>query len=482
MIVKMQKVTLLLSARHRESALERLRELGIVHIDFVESPVSEDIHVLETELQDVEKALHILGVENAVPGEAATDQAPSQMQQIFELTQQKNDLSRELEELREQYQWYRDWGAVSLASLKNLEEAGIAISFHVVDKSALKKWPSDVIIHIVKRQQKAVYLARIADSREEPPDFEEQQIPLQERAFLESEIARIEQQIEKIDRALNDLSGAGESLLAYRADLEKKLEFNRVKSSMGEEGHIAYLQGFCPIDSVPQIQETALREGWVYIIEDPNDLDEVPILIRSPKWLRIIEPVFRFMGTVPGYGEYDISFWFLLFFSLFFALLIGDAGYGLGLLLANIFLAIKFKNAPREPFLLMHVLSGTTIIWGAVSGTWFGYEKIAQLPVLNWLVIDQVNSFVEANQSFMMLLCFVIGVVHLTIARGLAMIRYINSLVALAELGWIITLWALFFIAAQLVLGKEAPAFTQIAMGVGLVLGAVFFQPSEEYS
>jgi len=80
---------------------------------------------------------------------------------------------------------------------------------------------------------------------------------------------------------------------------------------------------------------------------------------------------------VPGYAEYDISAWFLLFFSIFFAMLIGDAGYGVIFLLATFVIRKKFKYAPAQPFFLMYVLSLATIIWGAITGTWFGAEAIA---------------------------------------------------------------------------------------------------------
>ena len=66
------------------------------------------------------------------------------------------------------------------------------------------------------------------------------------------------------------------------------------------------------------------------------DMDVVNPYFRSNEYrdllegagVRLIAPVFDILGTVPGYREYDISFWFLGFFTLFFAMIIGDAGYG----------------------------------------------------------------------------------------------------------------------------------------------------------
>ena len=498
MIVKMQKIALLVSARERETALERLRDLGVVHIDLVENPISEDIHILQSGLDEVDRVLQVLGDAHPSQDDAglerlpanprqfrhprdgvANDRASADLQQISALARRRDELMRELEEGRRQYRWFLTWGAVSPASLQRLREAGIAVRFYKIDKSALENVPADAIVHIAQKDHKTVYIAYIAESGGQGLDFEEEEIPSIEPAALAAEIARLEGELEEVDSALGDLSKNRGTLLAYRTGLEKELEFNRVKYSMGEEGHIAYLRGFCPVDYISQIEDMAHREGWGCIAEEPDDPDEVPTLIRIPRWLRMIDPVFKFMGTLPGYKEYDISFWFLLFFSLFFALLIGDAGYGMAFLSVSAFLARKFKTAPREPFVLMYALSSATILWGAVSGTWFGYERIAQLPFFKTLVVDQVNSFVDANQSFMMFLCFIIGVVHLTIARLLAFFRYINSLVALAELGWIAILWALFFVAGNLVLGRPIPGFAVPALVVGITLVIFFSHPQK---
>lgn len=80
-------------------------------------------------------------------------------------------------------------------------------------------------------------------------------------------------------------------------------------------------------------------------MDDPAaDDDKVPTKIKYTKVTRLIAPVFDILGTVPGYREYDISFWFLGFFTLFFAMIIGDAGYGCLFLLTAAALTVKSKK------------------------------------------------------------------------------------------------------------------------------------------
>jgi V/A-type H+-transporting ATPase subunit I len=180
------------------------------------------------------------------------------------------------------------------------------------------------------------------------------------------------------------------------------------------------------------------------------------------------------MGLLPGYAEQDVSLVFLAFFSIFYAMLVGDAGYGLIILFITLFFSRKNKKAPRETFYLLYFLSFMTILWGLFSGTWFGSEKISQLPVLRLFIIDNLYSFSDVNQQFLMQLTFVIGVVHLSLARLLAAVQKMKSMTAIAELGWILILWAVYFLANFLVIGYALPNFFGLLFISGFLLVAVF--------
>lgn len=479
MIVKMQKVTLLVRSEERESALQQLGRLGVVHLEFVKNPVSEDIDSLNAERERIVKALQIIGQPSAEQREMSLEEAAADLRLILEHSRRKDELRRELEELEEQRRWFREWGEVSWASIQRLNQAGLVVRFYVADRKEIETLPADRFIQIVGEEKKRVRLVHIASSPEWRLELKEEFMPPVEVGELDARIGQVRAEIAAIDQALDGLANARKGLLAYQADLEKRLEFNLAKYGMGEEASIAYLQGFCPADRVSQIREVAEREGWGYIFQEPTEEDEVPTLIRTPRWLRIVEPVFKFMGTTPGYREHDISFWFLIFFSIFFALLIGDAAYGLIFLLLTFYFSRKYRQAPREPFILMYVLSSATVVWGAISGTWFGYEGFAHLPFLKALIVDRVNSFVAANQSFMIYLCFLIGVIHLSVAHALIAVRAINSLRALAELGWIVILWSMFFVCGWIILGRPLPGAVKYTLAAGVLLVLFFANPQK---
>jgi V/A-type H+-transporting ATPase subunit I len=187
-----------------------------------------------------------------------------------------------------------------------------------------------------------------------------------------------------------------------------------------------------------------------------------------------IKAVLDFIGVLPGYTEIDISAIFLLFLSLFFAMLVGDAGYGLIFLALTAWGRRKFSQAPAYPFHLMYIMSFGTVMWGAVTGTWFG---AGHLPgFLEGLTVAWLR-----EPKNVMLMCFVIGAVHLTLAHLWIISRTWNSLKALAQLGWIGSTWTMFFMARNLVLGQPLPAWIGGVFVASVVLIILFMTAPRDF-
>jgi len=477
MIVKMKKVTLFLLEKEKDDALHKLRKLGVLHIKNIKSPVSEDISLLEQKISNVEKVINFINSFEEIKAQKETQNPEQITKRFIDLLQGKEKLLNEKYELESLLNWYERWGKVSIGLIKELQKYGVYIKLYTVEKGFLKKLPEEKNIVVVGQDKFNAYIVLFGESEDDHLDLKEELIPQENPNEVYKRYGEVLSELEKVDKEIFDLTAYRDSIAKYKEELLKQYEFNLVRYGMGAEEKICFLQGFCPVDTVPGLKKRADKEGWGYIVEEPDVPEEVPTLIRNPRWIRIIDPVFKFMGTLPGYNEVDISFWFLLFFSIFFAMLIGDAGYGIVFLLGTYLLRRKYKKAPAEAFILFYVLSITTIIWGAVTGTWFGYEKIARLPFFKYLVVDRVNSFIDENQNFMMFITFVIGVIQLSIAHLITALKYINSLRSLSEIGWVLILWGLFFVAGNLVLGKPLPGFTAYLFIAGALLAALFANP-----
>ena len=74
-----------------------------------------------------------------------------------------------------------------------------------------------------------------------------------------------------------------------------------------------------------KVEKTAVESKWAFAADDPAADDNVPTKLKNNKFVSLIYPVTDFLGTVPGYNEFDISNWFLLFFTIFFGMIFWPA-------------------------------------------------------------------------------------------------------------------------------------------------------------
>ena len=484
MIVKMRKATIMVASKHLGKSLLLLRKLGVMHVEHLRQPSADAISVLERRIASVEEALTYLK-ENKLKVQQQDkkidkDKALMCAREIISLGKKKQELAEQLQELKEQEKWFSEWGDVSLGSLSPLEKAGIFVKLYVCPKSAFKKIPQDKYVEVVKRRGSRLNLALISRQENASLDLPEVKIPSMNLHSLQRKLYSAQQKLQDAKKKLYSFSGHKHSLERCKQELEKRLEFYRVRFGAGTEEGFAYVQGFCPRESLAALKRVAEAEAWAYFFEEPGAKDEVPTLIRNPRWLNIVKPVFKLMDTIPGYREYDISFWFLLFFTLFVAMLIGDAGYGFIFLIATFFFHRKFRPASREIFFLVYVLSAATILWGIITGTWFGIEQVTKWPLLGEVVIPSIASFGHGdNQNFLIHLCFLIGAIHLSVAHTIVAMRFSNSARALSQLGWIAVVWGLFFYAEMLVLTKPLPMMANILMIAGVPMIMLFSEPGK---
>jgi V/A-type H+/Na+-transporting ATPase subunit I len=95
------------------------------------------------------------------------------------------------------------------------------------------------------------------------------------------------------------------------------------------------------------------------------------------------------------------------------------------------------------------------------------------LPFLRPFIIHKLDSFGEESESFIMWLSFVIGAVHLSVAHLMVAAKKRN-MSSLAEFGWVSVIWAIFFLANNLVLGRELPGCSMMMLWVGIAVILLF--------
>ncbi len=488
MIVKMNKILLLCQAERRAAALKALRALGVLHLVPVREAKSEDTDQARNEARACERAIRVLEQQAALDASSygsdksdksdrsdLSDKPPKTPKAMIRETLALDDERKTLEDRRaalaQEWRPWEDLGDFDPQAVRALAERGVTLRLYRSREPQPPAAPDGFHLFPLVWGPKGGAYALVGDGEAETPP-ESEPLPLPTRSLSETR-----QEAEEIGRRLDEIGERLRALAAQRTALDAALpqfrdaaRFAEAQAGMDAQGPLAWLRGYCPADQADAIRRAAAKEGWGLLIEEPDENDAPPTQIRHPFWVKPIQSVLDMIGILPGYREVDISAVFLLFFSVFFAMIVGDAGYGMIFLALSFFARKKMTAAPKEPFRLLYILSASTIVWGLMTGNIFGiraFPALLQPLRIGWL----------SNIENIMLLCFLLGAIHLTIAHGWNVLRMIKTPQALAHAGWIAITWVMFFAARTMILNQEFPAFVYALLGVGLLAVILFMTP-----
>jgi len=470
MIVRMKKITVLVQSKDAASTLKGLGTAGVLHIEHEESPKSEDITMLQEKHRSLSKAIDILP---DVKNQKDTSEVETLVvHEILSLFDEKEIVLENLRNIGKNIEVWEKWGDFDPGLIEGLNDKGISVRLCKITKNQAQDIPEGVMLEELFRKGDILHCLAISRKKILLPF---KALPLPEEGLQEM-LARQkkgEERLKEIDNRLAEIGEYKDALSSHKQHIESLVEFHKAIAGKGNFKKLSYLKGYSPADKVSFLEKLAEEERWGILIEEPDENDKVPTFIKNPRWVDIVRPMFKMIKTIPGYREVDISLWFLLFFSVFFGMLVGDAGYGLVFFFLNLFCHIKFRNkiADKSIFFLMYVLSICTIIWGILTGTFFGQAWLPQKvePLLPFLRRD---AFVQA-------ICFFIGAFHLSIAHVWRFIRKLPSVRAFSEAGWICVLWGAYFLARSLILSEVFPDKGKWLFAIGAALIILCTNPSK---
>jgi len=468
MIVPMKKIMLLAIKAHQAETIVQLRALGVLHIRHLVQGDTVELEEAREHLAHAHNALAVLPLPHAgVPPSGQTAQAL--MAAVWKLIHRRKALADQREQLLVEEKKMEPFGEFEPAALQALKAHGIHVRLYFAPPKKSLPTLEGAIVRIFRQTKRGTWLAVI--SREAVP------VAAEEQVFPDTSLARIQRELVDGD---HELAGIGEEFERLSADraviarrvshLEEQVKFMEVQAGMGATGPVVYLQGFCPEFSVQNVRDQARVSGWGLLIEEPVESDPVPTLIANAWWARPVNAVFDMLGILPGYREMDVSVVFLLFFSVFVAILVGDGGYGLLFLGLTLLLRWKWKAAPPNLLPLLGVLSVATMIWGILTGSYFGIQNLPA-PLKQWK-IEWLGH--EANLEN---LCFFLGALHLTVAHAWNVIRQRHSVMAIGQAGWIGLAWTMYFVACYFVLDRPMPGFVIYLLGISLCAVVLFMAP-----
>ncbi|MBU4460221.1 MAG: hypothetical protein KJ579_06620, partial [Verrucomicrobia bacterium] len=462
----MKRLTVLVLENDRDAALEYLREIGVVHVEAVRTAETDDVEAARKDFDHVNRALEVMpSTGRSVP----SGRSPADVvQAMWRIVHERKEIADETESLCAERQRILPFGDFEPAAVKALASKGVFVRLYQGSPKEPVTAPEGAILTELSRTKHAVYFSLVHRGEAPKLPAQEVRLPALSLSAIGMRLTELERRTAALEAEAETYAGDRPSVAAVTAEAEDRLHLAEARAGMGEAtSRIVYLRGFCPTEDVGCIHEAAAKCGWGVIDDVPGEGDAVPTLIRSPAWVRPIEPLMKFIGILPGYRELDIGAMFLVFFGLFFAMLVGDAGYGALFLGASLWARRKYRTAPRKLFNLIDTMAVATIAWGVITGVFFGIHPASWPLTITWL----------ENEENVKRLCFIIAVVHLSLAHLWNIVRMGRSLQSLAQLGWLCTTWTMFFYANKMVLGDEFPSLMGPVFLIGVVLIVLFMTP-----
>ena len=468
MITQMKKYTFLVFHREYEAFLEQLREVGVVHITEKAAGMADDAHLQEL-LAKAEQTRKVIA-------QGAPDQ----------LLTEKANLEQRIAATQKEAARMAIWGDFSAERLEQLKAAGYTLRYF----SCAKKLFQEEWGIVVAEDGATVYFVQVAKACEVAAELE----TCQEQHLNTKSANDLQKDVEGLNGLLVAQNArielwAKENIPALEEelkDLQHKIDWKRVTLNTETEcdGALKLLEGFCPIDQVPALQEVLTKQDVYYQEEDPTAEDNTPIKLRNNKFTQLFESLTGMYGW-PNYGEFDPTPILAPFFLLFFAMCMGDCGYGILLMIIGMLIAKKKLNIAMFEGLgpIITVLGVGTTIVGFFLGTFMGIDLYAAEWVPQALKDVMIKGNLElAGSSYdvQMVLALCIGVFHICLAMVVKAICYTKQTgfkENIATWGWTLLIVGGLIVAilGMTVLPAEVFKWTLIAVAVVSALGIYIF-------
>ena len=450
MITKMNKLTLLIYHKEYIDFLQRLRQVGVVHIverksGAVENPEVEKQMALIARYKRTIKRLERCAVENLQPAKGY-DGAMAVIEKCDTLLAEIEQRKGILQTLDKDAAALAPWGEFNVTTIEKLESAGYDIRFFISPvKNFCQEWVDEYNAIIVAEQASRLYFVTVTPKHVVVDiDAEVAKLPDASLSALESEKERVEQQIETFSAELDKLAVAELNTLRAANDaLMHDLEFMKVALD-GEKvsgDKLVLLEGWAPEENLAELKAMLDESGAFYDVRPVRRGDEAPVKLKNNAFTRMYEMLTKMYG-MPSGTDFDPTPILAPFFSLFFAFCMGDAGYGLILILMGFILKKKLKSDLAGMMNLVITLGIFTTLIGAVLGTFFGMSLLSDfdLPekIRQFIIAGDIELF-GSTYDKQMILALGIGVVHISIAMT---VKAINNTVfygfkeSLSAWGW----------------------------------------------
>lgn len=441
MISQMTKYSFILLSEGQETFLKELQELGVVDISRSTKPVDEKSSALLDETGKLKTALARLSKvdystdpdfqaiskaagklyfskADAKEIEKASEKAAAR---LAELLAEKQAAEREMKARL-------PWGEFNRKDIDGLTGLGYVFHFYCLDNKTFANIDkSAYALQEISNDGKNVRFVVVANAGDE------YSFPANECAAPEGSWKETADKIESIKAEIIEQKATLLKLSERTAEIETALNNSYVAldrylagaaAELASENLVTTFTGFAPTENDEELRKAFDGMDVYYSAESAAVDDNPPIKLRNNKFTSMFE-VLTGMYGMPVYSEFDPTPILAPFFMLFFALCMGDSGYGIALMIFGFALAKGWVKVDMFKGLgpLIATLGVSTFVVGILLGTFFGID----LSQAAWVPDGLKNIMITGNIAgfpAQMVLAIGIGVLHVCLAMTVKAICY----------------------------------------------------------
>ena len=493
MIVTMRRVFVAVRQAEADRLLNLLREAGVVHLEPVKPSEAVPGEETASAIGRLSRAIQLLG--SVTPaGQAPNQPAADSAAAVLQIHRSSIERRTRLEALHRQAEQQALWGDTRIEQFAQLRTAGVEPQFYTVPAKAVDQVQAEFVYRLADLPAGRILVAVVSrgGAIALPEGATPLPLPQTDRSAILAEAAQIDALLAQDTQRLAALARAMPQLQAELRVMQEQAEYTiATRGALSGTGVFA-LQGWVPAELAASLSDVLAEAGLdaaVHSREIGPD-DRPPTLLNPPWWARPMDSLFKFLGIVPGYREFDVSWIFMIALPIFASMLIGDAVYGLIFILAPLIFWKKLAPVVGGRMLALFIVLGTAaVIWGVISSSFLGVsaKDIAEhggvfSPVGDFLQQFRLFSvnLTSDSQDLLKRISFIVAAIHLSLAHLWRAKTLWPHPKFLSQVGWAIFLWGIFGVVNNLLLGDpsgwETPyPFLLIAGGV---LAVVFAAPS----
>lgn len=467
-IVSLVKVTLYGAADQKAATLDGLQELGCMHLADLQTSSQAGTTPARPspDAFRAQKFLRTCPTQRRVSKDVTGFRFNEVVSEALTIEQQQEERGAERDELLQAIKPLIPWGDFQLPA--EGEVGGLRLWFYIVPHYRLASLHQLAVIwHVAARDHRFAYVVVL--SADEPVGMPVPRVRLDERPLSE-----LRDRLEVVESELEELHWQRVRLTRWREQLSRTIGLAEDRAARQQAAQqtldapsLFAIQGWAPQSQTEQIGFFARQQGMAMTNDVPTAEDSPPTLLSNSGIRAGGEEAVSFY-TTPPYRGWDPSGIVLVSFSIFFAMIMADAGYALllavfVLLLWNRMSASATKRRLRKLFVAIAIAS---TLYGVSIGSYFG------LSPPQGSVLEALHLVDAGDTTLMMQISITIGVAHLALANlALAWSRRWSPLM-LSSLGWIAALVG----GLAFGLGKTGaePANTLMQWGSWAIGGGLF--------